>query len=659
MSEPKDQIHFQQGPVVPDAGIYRTPLQNKSGKDEVLPQVSSRILNAPAVQQAYASFGLEGLKSMLLQELVRLDWPQLQDEMALLAEGANAHKVIKRGMRATKILAAQWNDDARQPEDVRQKCDYIFNAISTFGTIQIAAPETPASQMNSFGIQFPTLGPLEPVAAEAEHSLPAGSGLLLITDLQGHYERLETMLLNTQMAQLREGVLHWTAPDTLWLVVVGDIFNKSPYSTWGDGVGFDTYKLIRTLERLIKIAPERVLLSYGAQDLDLATLAALYHPVSGFMGEPLGVNAQAQAIPAVMSFIRGTAQPESPDFAWEYQADSQSFVLKDSYQVQGFPYLVLPEKDGAPDTAPLLGFYQGLYERLLSPQAAERPQNIQQIDAIASGLLPPPGEQLNLQNLATSLGRCLHYQGLLSGSGTLNFLRERIAGLHVLNTGQNELFAMHPEIQEMTLDMLHVLKGRGSDHWEPLPLDLFLQQSRVLIQRRIAAEKLMQRLQALKITQLNDWLALPEGHFYKRLVQMRQLAQWVPEIVPKQDEKGFCEAYRQLRWELINEDSSGLAGYAINMDGVSRRGEPLMRKMADLDERTRRSYAKTFLMDLFREEVQAQMNIQPEGIVIEYPDSQQPLLTLSLLVDESVAIYRDPKDSLHMPVKHAAWIERH
>ena len=88
--DPKDQLMFQKSaPVIPDAGIYRTPNAAKASRQKTLPQVSSRILNTPVVQNAYASFGLEGLKSMLLQELVALDWEQLMDELVYLAEGAN------------------------------------------------------------------------------------------------------------------------------------------------------------------------------------------------------------------------------------------------------------------------------------------------------------------------------------------------------------------------------------------------------------------------------------------------------------------------------------------------------------------------------------------------------------------------------------------
>src|SRR5690606_32592243 len=130
----------------------------------------------------------------------------------------------KRGLRATKLLASQWLADPRQPEEIRSKCELIFDSISTFGTIVVKAPETAASQMD-MSVQFPSLGPSEPVGAEAEHELPAGAALLLITDLQGHYARLETMLLNTQLAQIREGALHWSAPEGIYLVLSGDLFN--------------------------------------------------------------------------------------------------------------------------------------------------------------------------------------------------------------------------------------------------------------------------------------------------------------------------------------------------------------------------------------------------------------------------------------------------
>ena len=50
------------------------------------------------------------------------------------------------------------------------------------------------------------------------------------------------------------------------------------------------------------------------------------------------------------------------------------------------------------------------------------------------------------------------------------------------------------------------------------------------------------------------------------------------------------------------------------------------------------------------------MNVTPEGIVAEYAGNNMEFL-ISLLIDPSVAIYKDIEDNLHMPVKHAAWIE--
>jgi hypothetical protein len=658
MSEdPKDQLQFHQHNLIPDAGIYRTPTQSKVAKDKTLPTVGSRILTMPAVQTAYASFGLDGLKSILLQELVKLDWAQLQDEMVYLAEGANEYKDIKRTLRATKLLAAQWLEDPRQLHDTQEKCQFIFDSISTFGTIEVQAPDNAANAMAQFQVAFPNTGPLEPVPAEAEHALQSGNSILLITDLQGHYGKLETLLQNIQLAQKKGDLLHWTASPEFYLMLVGDLFNKSPYSTWGDSVGFDTYSILRTLQRFMKVAPDRILVSFGAYDLDIASKAALYHPVSGFMGSDLGVNAQAQAIPALLSFIKGTGTPNQPDFAWEFDADQQFFELASAFQVSGVPYLTVPPNaEGGPDISALVGFYEALYQALIQPNIQARPRNIQELDLLAGKLLPATTQQLNLQVLKNSLGRCLHFEGLLQGTGSLKFLRERIAGMHIFQIGQAELFAVHPEIQEISLDMLAAIKAQPEVGWELPEMEKFLLECRTLPQWHIDPQRWLGVLQSLQLNSLNEWLGLPEGHFYQLLKEQKMHGKIIPEFFQQRDEKGFLNAYRQFRWELINEDPTGIAGFALNMDGISRRGEPIMRKMAQLDERSRKSYTKTFLMDLFREELPFEIAVEQEGIVAEWQGAEQGFV-ISLLIDEAVAIYKDVKEQLHMPVKHAAWIE--
>jgi hypothetical protein len=658
MSDPKDQLQFHQNNLIPDAGIYRTPTQGKTVKDKALPSIGSRILTMGAVQTAYASFGIDGLKSILLQELVKLEWPQLQDEMVYLAEGANQHKELKRTLRAAKLMAAQWLDDPRQPHDTKEKCQYIFDSISTFGTIEIKPPDSPANAMGELQVAFPNTGPLEPIGAEAEHPLQRGNSILLITDLQGHYTKLETLLENIQLAQKKADILHWTASPDFFLMLVGDLFNKSPFSTWGDAVGFDVYPIIRTLQRFMKVAPERILVSFGAYDLDIASKAALYHPVSGFMGSDLGVNAQAQAIPAILSFIKGTSVPNQPDFAWERDDDQQIYELAGNYQISGVPYLTVPfDSAGGPDISALVSFYEQLYQAVIQPNLTARPRTIQELDFLATKLLPPTTPQLNLQVLKNSLGRCLHFEGLLQGTGTFKFLRERVAGMHVFQIGQSELFAIHPEIQEISLEMLTHIKAKPELNWEIPELEHFLQTSRALVQWHIDPQRWFALLQSLQLSSLNDWLGLPETHFYQLLKEQKALGKVIPEFFQQRDEKGFLNAYRQFRWELINEDPTGLAGFALNMDGIARRGEPMMRKMALLDERSRKSYTKTFLMDLFREEMPFAISVEPEGIVAELQNQGEQEFVISLLIDDAVAIYKDVKEQLHMPVKHAAWIE--
>jgi hypothetical protein len=658
MTDPEDRIQFQQHQMIPDAGIYRTPT-GRTVREKELPIVGSRILVMPAAQTAYASFGLEGLKSVLLQELVKLEWDQLQDELSYLAEGANVHKEIKRALRATKMLASQWLEDSRQPALTKEKCQFIFDSISTFGTLVVQAPETAATAVSTgFQVAFPNTGPLEPVKAEEEHTLKSGSAILLITDLQGHYSKLEMLLENIQLARKNGDLLQWNAPADVYLMLVGDLFNKSPFSTWGDQVGPDAWLLIRTLQRFMKVAPEQILVSLGSYDLDLASKAAFYHPVSGWMGTELALNAQAQAIPALISYIKGTAVPNQSDFAWVLDAENNCYELAPGFQRSGVPYLTVPvDEMGAPDIRPLIEFYEKILQHLTHSNVALRPRSYQELDQRAASLLPPSSSQLNLQVLKNTLGRCLHYEGLLEGSGTIRFLRERIAGLHIFKAGPVDLFAMHPEIQETTLDMLQVIKERGERGWEMPELEAFLKGSRTLQQQHINPARFIEMLQSLGLNHLNDWLGLSENQFYAVLKQQKAFNRLIPEFFQQRDEKSFLNAYRQFRWDLINEDPAGLAGFALNLEGLSRRGEPRMRKMAQLDERTRRSYTKTFLMDLFREELPFTINIEKEGIVAEMQIPGSFEFVISLLIDESVAIYKDAREQLHMPVKHAAWIE--
>jgi len=377
------------------------------------------------------------------------------------------------------------------------------------------------------------------------------------------------------------------------------------------------------------------------------------------MGSELGINAQAQAIPALLSYLKGTSQPNQSDFAWKWDEQSQSYELASAYQVSGVPYLTVPAlADGSgPDISALLEFYEALLKTMIQPNLNARPRSLQELDALAARLMPPATEQLNLLVLKNSLGRCLHFEGLLEGTGTIRFLRERIAGMHIFKAGMVEFFALHPEIQEITLDMLATIKEQGEAGWQVPELEPFLLNSRTLQQAHIDPKRLLAVLESLGLSQLNDWLGLSETHFYQLLKEQKALGRMIPEFFQQRDEKGFLNAYRQFRWELINENPTGLAGFALNMDGISRRGEPMMRKMATLDERTRKSYSKTFLMDLCREELPFEIAVEPEGIVAELQIPGAGGFVISLLIDDSVAIYKDMKEQLHMPVKHAAWIE--
>lgn len=660
MNDMKDTFQTGKQEEVPSAGFYKAPQASRNDKDKsILPILpGSKILLNPQVQQSFDSYGLDGLKSILLQELLKLDFDDVEPELIVLAQASAEHQMIKRALRATKLMAAQWMEDKFQKPEIKEKCEYIFHLVPTFGTANLAAKQPPLATVPEN--LFPDLAEWQAghIPAECTCTIEKGTSLVFVSDLQGNYDKLEKLLLTCQMGVKPETLLHWSGAKDVYLVLVGDLLSKSPLSSWGDRVGFQSYEVISSLRRMMEQSRGHIKICYGSYDLDIATGAVFHHPMSGFMGQTLGVNAQVQSYPIVLSFIKGLQQlePDHAEYPWE-----QALTTVPAYKLRS-PYgtlkLLLPARaaDGLPEITPLVNFYQQLFQYAMQPNVALRPKTIAQIDQKAAQLVPPPRADLNLDALKTAKGRALHFEGLMQGSGTLDFLRHQIAGIHIFSAGEKDIFACHADIQENTLDMLEHIKNQ--DQWQPQDPVLWLAYSQVLRQRQIPVDKIMELLDKLKLEHVTDWLALPEKQFYQLLLKHNQLNAWVPSIIPQRDEKSFVQSYQQFRWEMINEDPSGLTGYAINLEGLPRRGEPVMRKIGELDERTRRSYGQKFLHEIFREELDFRVDVLPAGeIVAHWPAMGEPEFLISLLIDESVAIYKDANDKLHMPIKHAAWIE--
>lgn len=657
MSELKDSFQTGQQQEVPSAGFYKAPTGTRTEKEKAaLPLLpGSQILRNPQVQQSFDSFGLDGLKSILLQELLKGDFDSIEQELSVLAQASAENQMLKRALRATKLMASQWMEDKFQKPEIKEKCEFIFHMVPTFGTANLLtkAPEVKIEPL------FPDIEEwqFEHIPAESSCTIEKGSSLVFVADLQGHYDKLEKLLLTCQMGVKPETLLHWSGPRDVYLVLIGDLLSKSPLSTWGDKVGFQSYDVISSLRRMIEQSRGHIKICYGSYDLDIATGAAFHHPISGFMGPSLGLYAQIRSYPIMLSYLRGLQQlpPDHPEYPWE-----QALTLVPSYRLKsshGSINLTVPaQADGLPDISALLHFYQQLFQYATQANVALRPKTMAQLDQKSAQLLPAARVDFNLEALKTSKGRCAHFEGLLQGSGTLDFLRHQVAGIHIFSAGDKDIFACHADIQENTLDMLEYVKKQ--DQWQPPELTLWLASSQTLRQHHIAIDKLLELLAQLKLNTLNDWLALPEKQFYQLLLKHNQLGAWVPSIVAQRDEAGFIQSYRQLRWDLINEDPSGLVGYAINLEGLPRRSEPMMHKIGTLDERTRKSYGAKFLQEIFRENLDFRIDILPAGeIVAHWPATGEPTFLISLLIDESVAVYKDASDKLHMPIKHAAWIE--
>lgn len=672
MEDHTDSLKFGQNNK-PSAGVYTSPALKKTGplhKDGIEISGPSIILGLSSVQNAFETFGLEGLKSIMLQELVKLEPSEIEEELKNLARGAGQNQTVKRALRATKILAATWMADPRQQEDIRERCTLIFETIPTFGTHNLKlkrelAQEQADAQEEEAYYPLPHPPNLPPLAVECVHPIEENSSIVYVTDIQGHYNKLEMLLQTCNLAHPKGSYLHWDAPDNIYLVLVGDLFNKSPYSTWGDGIGFQSFEIIETIRRIIAESGNRVMVCYGNYDIDLATKAAFYHPISGFTGSRLGVNAQAQTLPIVFSFLKGTGFEEAdhPYSAWTWDVSDEGnmcFKLKPEYQIKGKPDITLPATPaGDLDLQPILDFYERIYQFVVPPNIHDRPKTIKQIDERVKQFLPQPTDNLNLNDLAHSMGRRALVEGLLEGTGTISFLRKNLAGLHVFQTKKHELFAAHIDMLDRTLDNIEYLKE--SDKWSVPDLIEFLKNSKELKKRRIQPKVIVKALKELGLTSLTKWLGLPARELYKLLINNKKIQLFVPSIIRKKDEAGFCDAYNQLRYALMAEDPGGMAGFYINQEGLPRRGEPLMEKVSHLDERAKIAYCKKFLLDVFQQDIPFGVGMLAGGeIVAQFPSKgENPEFKISLLIDESAAVYKDTKKVIHIPIKHAAWIEYH
>lgn len=638
---------------------------DKKGKFEGF---KGKILNSEIFESTYERFGIEGIKSLILQELIKIDDPdEIERELVFLAEAATYNIEIKRVLRATKILAAQWAEDPRRGEEVQLKCELIFETIPTFGTTQLSSKLEEVPEYNysyedkeiDSNMPYPIPRDNYEVRAENRQQILPGENLFILTDIQGNYEKMEKFLIECGIVEKKGKKIHWSAPPGVKLCIIGDLLNKSPFSKWGEEISFDSFKVVEAVRRLIYESLGNVFVCFGNYDLEVATLAAFFHPISGFLGVKLGVNAQGQALPIMISYLTCTAfsVPDNPYAAWQETISSngkECFKLKDSFTINGVPNIIVPKDvNGNPDVTLLINFLKHLYQFIDAPAQADRPKSIVEIDKRALQLIPQSRSDLNLEALSKSKVRQALFLGIMKGTGTIDFFRKEIAALHIFETEIKDIYTGYVNLQEETINMLNEIKRKN---WEIPNWQELLTRSKTIKMKRIDPEKILSIFLNAGFKTPNSFFALTPELLYNRLVNSKTIDMFIPFLSSRKDKQGFIESYKKFHSSIVNEDPTGLIGYRINSNSQTRKSEPEMKKIGPLDERAVKAYCEKFLMDIFQEKISFEINIMNNEVYAWFPPDN-PSFKIGLIIDESAAIYVDENNIVHIPIKHTAKIE--
>jgi hypothetical protein len=641
--------------------------------------IKSKVMSNPMFIATITQFGIDAAKTIILQELLKMSEEEIVQEIKILATIAETELDIKRSLRASKFMAVQWLDDPRRGEEVRNKCQFIIDTIPTFkitGNViasQAKEPaiierkEAPVTEENqpiveldySFDlpdVQNKPLPPKNPVDAPISSStvikkLAKGEKILIITDVQGDYDRFKNTLLKYNIiSQTSLHSIRWNPTSKTKLVIVGDLFNKSPYSSWGGQVSYQAFQVVEIVRRLIGEAGDNIFLCLGNYDLKLASGQLFKDTSFGFAGTYSGIKAQAQALPALINYIEGTAfDTENNVYSiWEkvFTAERELFFkLKEDFQVGGRPELLIRSNElNLPDISSIRNFLQALYKELTLPKA-ERPVNLEDLDKKAAGFVRvKPGE--NISALADSKERASFFEGLLRGTKTITFLRRFISSMHKFQSERDTISISHVSLQNNIAQMLEKAK---EVNWQIPEFTELLVNSKFLKMKKTDPLKFYDDIKKAGFNNLNDFLTQEPEDIFEKLSKSNQLELFIPTFSPNKVKFGYVKGIERMQEGLKMEDKTGLLGFRL----VDRKEEKdfddeQMRKVAELNSSAKQAYADKVVTDLFGSSA---------GFIVKVSEgkeltAEKGFWKLNIEVDESAALYQDQNKAIHVPIKH-------
>ncbi len=654
---------------------------NQSKEDVVFQKgkaVKSKVMSSAIFNNTIKQYGADGAKTIILQELINMSEDEIIDELKILAVTAEENNDIKRSLRAAKFLAIQWMEDPKRSQEIRTKCEFIIQSIPTFKISgnQISKPEKeevkektePARVVqevvnNDFELADvknkpkPPDNPVEPPLSNsaAINKIVRGDKLLIITDVQGDYNRLREALLKYAVVHYKDGILKWNAASKTKLVLVGDLFNKSPYSTWGGQVAYQSFLVVELVRRLIGEAGNNIFLSLGNYDLILCSGQLFKDQLYGFSSDANGIRAQGQAIPVIMSYLEGTAfdTPDNVYSIWEREFSPQRelfFKLKADFTIGGRPDIrVRANEMNLPDISSIRGFLQSLYNELTLPRD-KRPKSIAELDEKAKTFLNPKAGE-NLDALLDSKERACFFEGILKGSKTISFLRRFISSLHKFQTDKMEnLNVSHVSLQNDTAVMFEKAKA---SNWVIPEFSKLLSESKFIKMKKIAPDKFFDDLQKAGIRNVHDFITDDPERIFENLSAKNMLDPFVPSISPNKVKFGFVKGIERLQDGLKQEDPTGLLGFRL----VDRKQEKdfsdvEMKKIAELNKSAKQAYADKVITDLFGNNKGFDIKVSDDKVLV----CEKFSCKLTVDIDKSAALYEDENKAIHVPIKHIAYL---
>ena len=677
-----------------DSGFNFKPGEPKKtfsqSEDDVVFQkgkiIKSKVMSSSLFMNTIKQFGVDAAKTIILQELLKMTDHEISTELSILATVAEENLDIKRSLRAAKFMAVQWMEDEKRSEEIRNKCSFIIGAIPTFKNPkekseskelppkkiissqgQSSHPVSSSSGDSGFNIlENPTLktkpsppsNPEEPPLAKAAtiNKFLRGERILVITDIQGDYSRLKENLLRHRLVINQNGKLVWNNETKAKLVILGDLFNKSPYSQWGGSVAMQSFQVIELIRRLATESGNNVFLSMGNYDVQLAS-GQIFNDLSyGFNSENFGIKVQAQTLPFIISFIENTTydEPHNVYSLWEKDPNSEDgifFKLKSEFQVNGSPDIRIKGNElQLPDINSVRYFLQALYTELTLSKN-ERPRSLKDLDKrVKNFFRQKPGE--NIEPLMNSKERSHFFQGILQGSKTTDFFKRFISSTNKFQTDKREnLVFSHISLKNEYGQMLEKAK---EINWN-ISEDLLkvLSESKFLKMKKVDSNKLANDLKKVGFNNIQEFLTKDADEFYEELNSNHQVDLFIPVISPNKLKFGYVKGIERFQESLRNEDRTGILGYKlINRNFGNDFDDVEIKKVSELNPNAKNAYAEKVLNDIFGNTKGFTINVGADKQIV----CERLNCKVVIEIDKSAALYQDENKNIQVPIKHVILI---